>query len=62
MSQFDSSIAFWRDANLFEEIQELQEAFAKDNGLEVDFISNGEYEVKIKELEQKVNEYIEESF
>ncbi len=50
------------DANLFEEIQELQEAFAKENGLDVDFINNSEYEVKIKELEQEVNEYIEERF
>lgn len=51
------------DAYLFEEIQKFQEDFAKEKGLEDDFIDNiMDYDVEIEELEMKVREYIEEKF
>lgn len=49
------------DADLFEAVQEVQEKFAKENGLDVNFVGNSEYEEKIKELEQKVIDYIEDN-
>lgn len=47
------------DADLYEDIQQIQDDFVANNGLEVDFIFKEEYREKLNELVKEIEKYIE---